>query len=236
MRRLHRGNYPVLGLVALTSASVVVPFQASTKDAAPLPFKDARMKIEYNATDGDAGMQVFVDAEPWKTFEIFRPDGRRIVNFTLTGNLRQFGLTELFTESSEPPFDEMPFADFKRLFPEGNYRFEAETIEGQDMEATVPFSHDVLDAPVILQPVDGATVPADDAIIEWPPVAGAVSYQVVVTRDNPTRVLDVQLPGDDNRLTVPAEFLDAGVEYKIEVQAFDDGGSHIFTEVGFTVA
>ena len=41
------------------------------------PFDDARLEIEYNATDGDAGFQVFADAEEWKQFEIFRPDGRR---------------------------------------------------------------------------------------------------------------------------------------------------------------
>jgi hypothetical protein len=61
-------------------------------------------------------------------------------------------------------------------------------------------------------------------------------YEVIVTREDPLRVLDVTLSPEDTRLTVPAEFLDAGVAYKIEVHASDVSGNRIFTEVGFTVA
>jgi hypothetical protein len=68
------------------------------------------------------------------------------------------------------------------------------------------------------------------------PVAGAVDYEVIVTREDPLRVLDVTLSPEDTSLTVPAEFLDVGVEYKIEVHASDVSGNRIFTEVGFTVA
>lgn len=223
------------GLLPLGAASLLLPHTVGAQEPDPIPFKDARLKIEFNATDGDAGVQVFVDAEPWKTFEIYRPDGRRIVNLQLNSVLRSFGMTELFAESSEPPFTELPFAKFKKLWPEGNYRFEGETIDGRDVESVVPFSHDVLDEPVITAPEDGATMPVDDAVIEWDPVPRAVGYQVVVTREGPKRVLDVQLPGEDTSLSLPEEFLDPGVEYKVEVQAFDDGGSHIFTEVGFTI-
>ncbi len=71
-------------------------------------------------------------------------------------------------------------------------------------------------------------------MIRWVPVAGAVDYEVIVTREDPLRVLDVTLPADDTSLTVPAEFLDAGVEYKVELHASHASGNRIFTEVGFT--
>jgi len=201
----------------------------------PEPFDDARLEIEFNATDGDAGVQVFADAEEWREFEIFRPDGRRILNIKAKGVLRDFGLSELFSESSEPPFTELPFDEFKELFPEGDYRFEGTTIDGRDLESEVPFSHAILDAPTFVQPQDGGTLPADDAVIRWNAVAGAVDYEVIVTRDDEERVLDVTLSPEDTSLTVPPEFLDTGREYQIEVHASDASGNRIFTEVGFTV-
>src|SRR4051794_11424611 len=40
--------------------------------------RDARLKFEINSTDGDGGVQVFIDAEEWKTISIFAPQGNRI--------------------------------------------------------------------------------------------------------------------------------------------------------------
>jgi hypothetical protein len=230
--RFHRLAGPAL----LCATPLIVPSVARMAAKEPSePFDDARLEIEFNATDGDAGVQVFADAEEWRTFEIFRPDGHRILNIKAKGVLRDFGLSELFSESSEPPFTELPFDEFKKLFPEGDYRFEGTTIDGRALESEVPFSHDILDAPTFVQPQDGGTLPADDAVIRWEAVAGAVDYEVIVTRDDEERVLDVTLSPDDTSLTVPPEFLDSGREYQIEVHASDVSGNRIFTEVGFTV-
>jgi hypothetical protein len=230
--RFHRLAGPVL--LCSTALIVTGVSQASAKEPSE-PFDDARLEIEFNATDGDAGVQVFADAEEWKDFQIFRPDGRRILNIKTKGVLRDFGLSELFSESSEPPFTELPFDEFKQLFPEGDYRFEGTTIDGRRLESEVAFSHTILAAPTFIQPQDGGTLPADDAVIRWAPVAGAVDYEVIVTRDDEQRVLDVTLSPEDTSLTVPPEFLDPGREYQIEVHASDVSGNRIFTEVGFTV-
>jgi hypothetical protein len=223
-----------IGLVALGAIPLVAPTAADADRQRPAPFDDARLEIEYNATDGDAGFQVFADAEEWKEFEILQPNGNRLVDLKATGVLGDFGLSELFAESSEPPFTELPFAEFKRLFPAGNYRFEGETIDGRELRSVVRFSHAVLDPPQFLAPTDGGTLAAGAAVIRWVPVAGAVDYEVIVTREDPLRVLDVTLPADATSLTVPAEFLDAAVEYKVELHASHAGGNRIFTEVGFT--
>jgi hypothetical protein len=177
--RLHRLAGPAL----LCATPLIVPSVAQTAaKEPPEPFDDARLEIEFNATDGDAGVQVFADAEEWKEFEIFRPDGRRILNIKAKGVLHDFGLSELFSESSEPPFTELPFDEFKKLFPEGDYRLEGTTIDGRDLESEVPLSHAILDAPTFIQPQDGGTFPAADAVIRWEPVGGAVDYEVIVTR------------------------------------------------------
>jgi hypothetical protein len=227
-------HHRLIGLVLLGATPLFIPAIAQGAPEKPTPFDDARLEIEFNATDGDAGFQIFADAEEWKQFEIFRPDGRRIVNFQTDGNLDDFGLTELFSESSEPPFTELPFAEFKKLFPAGNYRFEGETIDGRELASTVGFSHRILTAPRFNQPQDGGTLPASNPVIRWAPVSGAVDYEVIVTRQDDERVLDVTLSPDHTSLTVPPEFIEPGVGYQIEVHASAANGNRIFSEVGFT--
>ena len=229
-------HHRLLGLVLLGSLPLLIPATAQGAEEPSLPFDDARLEIEYNATDGDAGFQIFADAEEWKQFEIFRPDGRRMVNFQTAGILSDFGLSELFSESSEPPFTELPFAEFKRLFPAGTYRFEGETIDGRELASNVRFSHRILSAPRILQPQDGGTLPARDAVVRWAPVRGAVDYEIIVAGPEEQRIVDVTTGPEDTTLTVPREFLEPGVEYAIEVHASAPNGNRIFTQVSFTAA
>ena len=47
------------------------------------------------------------------------------------GPLDGYGLTDLMFESSEPPFDRVPFRRFKTRFPAGRYRFEATAVNGR---------------------------------------------------------------------------------------------------------
>jgi hypothetical protein len=227
-------HHRLIGLVVLGSTPLLIPAMAQGAPEKTTSFDDARLEIEFNATDGDAGFQIFADAEEWKQFEIFRPDGRRIVNFQTDGNLDDFGLTELFSESSEPPFTELPFAEFKKLFPAGNYRFEGVTIDGRELESAVKFSHQILDAPQFIQPQDGGTLPANNPVIRWAPVKGAVDYEVIVTRQDDDRALDVTLSPDHTSLTVPREFIDPGVSYQIEVHASAASGNRIFSQVSFS--
>jgi hypothetical protein len=66
------------------------------------------LTIEVNATDGDAGLQVFLDGGHWKALSLYSPSGRRLVEITAKGPLKNYGLTELFSESSEPSFKVFP--------------------------------------------------------------------------------------------------------------------------------
>jgi hypothetical protein len=42
-----------------------------------IPFSQTRIIIETNATAGDAGIQIFLDATGWKSLEISDPNGRK---------------------------------------------------------------------------------------------------------------------------------------------------------------
>ena len=146
--------------------------------------------------------------------------------------------TELFSESSEPSFDVFPLEQFKQLFLEGVYTFRGTTIDGKHLLSTARLTHDILDGPRILLHND-AEVPRDHVVIARKPVptpgVDIVGYQVVVTREDPLRVLSVDLPARARRLPVPAEFLQRGVEHKAEVLAIEASGNQTLTEIAFTV-
>jgi hypothetical protein len=101
MRRRHL----LLGLLLLLGPTASLPATTAGAEATTIPFGDARLKVELNATDGDAGLQVFLDGEAWKAVSLYNPAGRKLVEITAKGPLKDYGLTELFSESSEPSFD-----------------------------------------------------------------------------------------------------------------------------------
>jgi Fibronectin type III domain len=227
----------------LLAAAVAVPAVylgiAAGADPKPVEFADARLKVEINATDGDAGLQIFLDGEAWNRVELLDPDGHALLDIDVTGRAENYGLTELFSESSEPPFVEFPLDQFKALFPEGAYTFRGTTIDGAPMTGTATLTHDFPDGPEILSPVADSKLPADQVVVQWAPVttpAGIdiTGYQVLVEQEEPVlRVFSADLPPTATQLSVPAEFVQPRTEYKVEVLAIESGGNQTLTELTF---
>jgi hypothetical protein len=246
-RRFHRTTLLSAGLalaaVATLTAIAVAQWNSSSDAQAaskPIRLAQSTLIVEVNATDGDAGLQVFLDGEPWRSMTISGPDGRAMLEIEGESRLKNFGLTELFSESSEPPFTEFPLAEFKKLFPEGRYTFAGETVEGQRLVGEARLSHDIPDGPEITSPEEDATVDRRNVVARWNAVAETggidiVGYRVIVTRENPLRVFNADLTASARRMPVPAEFLQSGVEYKLEVQAIEASGNQTLTEIAFTV-
>ena len=226
-------------LIAVLIAAAITKGVLSAEET--VPFKEARLITEINATDGDAGLQVFLDHEPWKSISIARPDGNKILDVQTRGVLEGYGLTELFSESSEPPFSEFPLDEFKALFPEGDYTFTGETIDGVKMQSTVPFTHDFPAGPKILSPEGDSSVEPNDVVVRWAPgiqPAGVKlkGFQVLVVRESgPKRVFSADLPVRARSIEIPEEFMQAHVdEYKAEVLAIDESGNQTLSEVAFS--
>jgi Fibronectin type III domain len=232
-----RVSWIVAGIAALPTVAIV-PALGYGAPAKPVRLAEATLIVEVNATDGDAGLQVFLDGEPWRSMRITDPNGREIAAVNAVGRLTNYGLTELFSESSEPPFDEFPLARFKRLFPEGRYTFAGETIEGEKLTGAARLSHDIPRGPRIVSPGEGTRVDRTALVASWnaPPKRAGVEiavYRAIVTREEPLRVFSADLPRSARRVTVPTEFLEPGVEYKLEVQAIEKSGNQTLTEVTF---
>ena len=239
---MRRGAVQIAaGVVALALLGLVGTAVAGDRGKTkPVRLAEATMIVEVDATAGDAGVQFFLDGEPWDSMKISAPSGRTLLDIETKGRLQGWGLTELFAESNEPPFDEVPLETFKKRFPEGKYTFVGTTIEGERVVGKARLSHDIPDGPEITAPADGATVGRTGVVARWvaPPASPGidiVGYRVIVTREDPLRVYSVDLMAAADRVPIPAEFLESGTEYELEIQAIEASGNQTFTTATFTV-
>jgi hypothetical protein len=163
----------VAGVIALTVSA------ASTPGLAQEPFDETVALVEINATDGDIGFHVLLDADAWRSVKIDDPNGNRIFKVKANGSLARQGLTENFFESDEPLCDAglaeeeddlvVTLATFLQRFPAGHYIFTGHSNEGETLTDTALLTHNLPAAPDI-DGFDGTgNVPTTDAVIEWEP-------------------------------------------------------------------
>jgi hypothetical protein len=128
--------------------------------------------IEFNASDLDLGVRGFFDYEPWKELEIENPRGRTIAEVEGKKSMKRQAFAEWFFESGEPTLFEVSFDEFLRRFPVGYYEFEAETINGHEVECEEELTHVIPCAPDIdVCQKDGNT------FIIWDPVETVVDTE-----------------------------------------------------------
>jgi hypothetical protein len=223
----------VLVTVAVAGAGTSETPATATKK--PVEFELHDLYIEYNATAGDAGLQLSADAEDWRRFRLLDTKGKPLIDVGAKGRLhRPFGLSELFLEASEPPFTKVPFRVFKKRFPEGIYRFAGVTSNGRRLVGSDRLSHLVPAGPKVTFPTKGAPVDPAGLKVTWEPVtspAGVriVSYQVIVNQGD--RELSVYLRPDATSLTIPSEFLQPGTKTGGEVLAREQSGNQTISEI-----
>ena len=163
------------------------------EDEEELEFEEADLFFELNDTDGDLGLQGFVDGEAWKSLEIAGPESRNeeeeepvLMQIWLRNSLRRQGLTEFSFESEEPGFDELTPAQFFNRFPQGIYEIEGTTLEGDEVEAEIWLSHVMAAAPRNIM-VNGEPQAPNCDSEELPEVSGPVTIDwEPVTRSHPT--------------------------------------------------
>jgi hypothetical protein len=251
----YLGRVSVLPVLIVTASASAVWMMAPIRAQSPHRFSEAQIFLELNNTDGDLGIHASIDGGPWTDLEIEGPNGRSLLNILSAGKLRSQGLTQLFFESAEPPFDELPPAEFFRRFPEGRYEIEARTQDGGTLAGTDFLSH-VLAAPPDNISLSGA-VAADSCddeplpivstplTIRWDPVTqshpeigrrGAIKiagYQLFVER--PGVKLSLDLPPTVTSFEVPAGVTSLGNDFKFEIIARTDTGNNTAIESCFVV-
>ncbi len=208
---------------------------------------DARLKFEINATDRDGGVQVFIDAEEWKTMSIIDPRGNRIFSTRTSGRLARFGGSELFFESGEPPFSELPLPKLLKQWPAGVYHFRGTGSDGEVFRGSARLTHRLPSGPRLVSPVEGSGPQRPgDTVMRWrrvqPPTGSRIiGYQVLVEREThlralPVVTLDVMMPPTATRLRVPPGFLRPNTEYAWEVLAIERSGNQTLSSSTFTTS
>ena len=250
IRRTHLAGLAALALagtgVAVSHDTASTQVTAAQQKGKVVRFTDARLKFEVNATDRDSGMQIFLDGESWKEFSIFDPSGKKIFTTTASGSVAKQGGAELFVESSEPTFSNLPIAKLLKRFPEGRYQVRGTGIGGERYVGTAILTHDIPDGPTLVSPLpaNGPQNP-NDTTVTWKPVpppngSPIIGYQVLVVqpksgiRTLPKITLDVTMPPTATSLKVPPGFLAPNTEYEWEVLAIERGGNQTLSSSTFT--
>ena len=136
--------------------------QATVAKQKPIPYEINDLFIETNATDGDIGLQLLADVDEWDKFTLSDPKGRKVMMRARTkGRLAGWGLTELFWETAEPEFSEVPLSKFNKRFPAGKYTFRGRTVEGRKIVGSDRLTHVIPEGPVVTSPTKGEEVNAN---------------------------------------------------------------------------
>jgi hypothetical protein len=208
-----------------------------------VPLEDARLKFEINSTDRDGGVQVFIDAEEWKTMSIFDPQGKQIFSTETGGRLARFGGSELFLESGEPPFSELSLSKLLKQWPAGVYKFRGTGADAQVFRGSARLTHRLPAGPKLVTPVEGSAPQPQDTVMHWrqapaPEGSRIIGYQVLVERETelnalPVVTLDVMMPPTATSLRVPPGFLRPKAEYSWEVLAIERSGNQTLSSSTF---
>ena len=228
------------GVWLVAVAMIVLVAGAAAPGAWALDLSAAQIFIEINSTDGDSGIQIALDGEGWERMRVFDPTGRKILDISGKGSVGAQGITELALESAEPSFDDQPLSELLEMFPEGMYTFEGLTTDKVELTGEAMLTHDLPVGPVLISPGEGdETVDPENTVVEWqlvpdPPGSAIVGYEVIVeTEEDPLRVFKVDVSNETTRVTVPAEFMEAGTAYKWEVLAVETSGNQTISESDF---
>jgi hypothetical protein len=234
---MSRKLIPVVGAAIALGSAIAGLVHATT---APLRFAEADLFVEINATDGDAGLQLALDGDAWRSVEIVDPGGRPIMRVSGESRLESYGLTGLTFKSAEPSFDQQPLSRFNARFPVGVYRLRGTTVDGRRAVGSDRLTHVYPRAPEVTFPRAGAVVSRDALAVAWkavtrPSGVRIVRYEVIVEHVESGRELDMALPPSARRTTIPREFLTPSSEHKVEVLARESSGNQTITEVTFRV-
>lgn len=249
-RRFRHTLLIASGLVALVAVSgaVVAAAGAGSSDRAPgkataakkkaKKYEDSELFIEIHGTDGDAGLHMDVGGDAWRRLHVTNPKNKRILDVRAKSKLGEHGLAGVMIESSEPAFDELPFARFKRRFPEGKYRFKGKTIEGRTMKGTDRLSHDVPKTPVVTSPADGGNVDPGGFVFRWEPATDKkveiVRYQLTVSdEDHPNGEVVIEVGPGVTSATIDGEYLVPGTQYAAELIALERSGNQTILALEF---
>ena len=204
-----------------------------------------KLYIEHNATAEDTGIHGLFDGVDWVKLCVYDPRGRQVLEVEPQRQLRTQSLSGFFFEAAEPPNAVVPIEEFLRRFPAGPYSVRGRAKDGRRLTGAATFTHDIPAAPVVTFPLDGTVVSPNGFTVTWNHVTTTLdgdpinrtAYEVIVIKDVPDDPngfsrpnLDIHVPPSQTSLFIPAEFLEPGTAYKLEVLVLEVSGNQTITE------
>jgi len=229
------GVFAILAVAGLLLGGHGVALGADKGSGAPVPFAVASVRLEHNATDGDAEIvfEVKGGKEGLAKLTVVSPGGRTVIDFTAPEAAASLGIREFHFETPEP-------RDVKSLtsaYPEGEYTFAGATAAGERLHGKSTLSHRVPAAASFIRPtVNARDVDTRNLKIMWGPVENAAAYIVKIHQRKLGVNLTATLPGSVATFGVPDGFLRPGVEYHLSIGTVSVEGNISFVETRFATA
>ena len=194
------------------------------------PFKTAEIYFEQNATDGDAEVVFKAKAgdDGMTKLKVVSPNGRTVIDFVAPD--ATMGIRSFHMESPEPESIDA----IKEAYPEGVYKFSGTTVDGTEYMSEAALSHILPQTVTVQYPADEAeNIETSQLKITWLPIKGAESYLIEVEQDELNVKVEAQLLNSQTTFSVPENFLQPDLEYKIVIGAESTIGNLNFVETSF---
>lgn len=201
---------------------------------AAVPFSDASVHLEQNATDGD--MEVVFEVKGGQDglaeLSVVSPDGRPVVAFRAP-DASTLGIRQFRFESPEPTNAKA----LQTAYPEGVYAFSGTTSAGARLVGQSTLSHRLPAPTTFVKPAPAAeNVPVTDLVIAWSPVEGAASYVVSIKQRELHVQITALLPGASTSFAVPPGLLLPGRQYDLAIGTVTPEGNISEVQTTFTTA
>jgi hypothetical protein len=207
--------------------------------------KNAKLYFEWNSTDDDTGIHgLMTGSSDWKELCVRAPDGKGFLHVSPQGNLKEFGMADIFFESREPAADVISQADVLSRYPAGEWEVYGRTIDGEAYRGVAKLTHDIPLPPEITAPAEDAIVDPANVVVTWEPVTKTVAgadakitgYEVIVTNETKSSespdkngmslpVTSTHVLPSVASLKIPEEFFEPETEYELEVIAIEESGN-----------
>ncbi len=215
-----------IALVALASASIGWSHHEAPRT---LKLKEERMTIEFTATTGEAVVVFEAESEaPLSFVGVHAPTGPEVLSMQ-SADKRNSALSGFIIEARETTI-----LDLMSAYPEGEYRLQADTLDGRAADGMARLSHRLLPMPEVIFPFEGAhDIPAADLVVTWIPDPRAEQYRIVLEQGDDDNLAAV-LPGSQNTFRVPNGVLAPNTLSHVEIGAVGRNGNCTLVEIQFT--
>jgi hypothetical protein len=225
-RRIAMSRRFLIGAILVAASTTAVRADEKFETAVvslEQTIQDADIEIKFDAIGGNAGLA---------TLKVVAPDGRTVIDFSAQGS--KSGMRHLTFESPEPKKAE---GKLQADFPEGTYKFTANTVDGKKLQGDAALSHKFPDATSLVRPrPDEENVPVNGLQIRWKPVKDVSGLVFVLEQEATGREIHAELPAAVTSFTIPDGFMTPGTEYKVSIGTVSKSGNKSVFETSFTTA